>query len=150
MVLTYFHSPSQQAHTLYYKNDLLKSLKKNPIHVLAPTQNCPYLEYTYKGTFMLSAVLLRLQIHIFYIMTNLNLLCCAQLLSRSVMSNLFATPWTAVCQVPLSMGFSRQEYWSGSHALRQGIYPNWGSDSGLLHCMWILYHLSHQGSPYDD
>ena len=25
---------------------------------------------------------------------------------------LFATPWTAVYQAPLSMGFSRQEYWS--------------------------------------
>ena len=26
---------------------------------------------------------------------------------------LFATPWTIACQAPLSMGFSRQEYWSG-------------------------------------
>ena len=26
---------------------------------------------------------------------------------------LFATPWTAACQAPLPMGFSRQEYWSG-------------------------------------
>ena len=26
---------------------------------------------------------------------------------------LFATPWTTVHQAPLSMGFSRQEYWSG-------------------------------------
>ena len=26
---------------------------------------------------------------------------------------LFATPWTVACQVPLSMGFSRQEYLSG-------------------------------------
>ena len=26
---------------------------------------------------------------------------------------LFATPWTAAYQTPLSMGFSRQEYWSG-------------------------------------
>ena len=26
---------------------------------------------------------------------------------------LFETPWTAACQAPLSMGFSRQEYWSG-------------------------------------
>ena len=26
---------------------------------------------------------------------------------------LFATPWTVVWQVPLTMGFSRQEYWSG-------------------------------------
>ena len=24
-----------------------------------------------------------------------------------------ATPWTITCQAPLSMGFSRQEYWSG-------------------------------------
>jgi len=24
---------------------------------------------------------------------------------------LFATPWTVACQAPLSMGFSRQEYW---------------------------------------
>ena len=26
---------------------------------------------------------------------------------------LFATPWTAACQAPLSMEFSRQEYWNG-------------------------------------
>ena len=26
---------------------------------------------------------------------------------------LFATPWTVACQAPLSMGFSKQEYWSG-------------------------------------
>ena len=26
---------------------------------------------------------------------------------------LFATAWTVAYQVPLSMGFSRQEYWSG-------------------------------------
>ena len=25
----------------------------------------------------------------------------------------FATPWTAAYRAPLSMGFSRQEYWSG-------------------------------------
>ena len=35
---------------------------------------------------------------------------CAQLLSRV---QLFVTPWTAVQQAPLSMEFSRQEYWSG-------------------------------------
>ena len=26
---------------------------------------------------------------------------------------LFVTPWTVACQSPLSMEFSRQEYWSG-------------------------------------
>ena len=28
-------------------------------------------------------------------------------------SCLFATPWTVACQAPLSVEFSRQEYWSG-------------------------------------
>ena len=32
---------------------------------------------------------------------------------RSVASNSFATLWAAAVQVPLSMGFPRQEYWSG-------------------------------------
>ena len=30
------------------------------------------------------------------------------------MSNSFGTPWTVALQAPLSMGFPRQEYWSGS------------------------------------
>jgi len=29
------------------------------------------------------------------------------------MSNSFATPWAIAHQAPLSMGFPRQEYWSG-------------------------------------
>ena len=32
----------------------------------------------------------------------------------------FVTPWTVVCQAPPSIGFSRQEYWSGCHFLLQG------------------------------
>ena len=35
----------------------------------------------------------------------------------------------------------------GSHSLLQGIFLIQGSNLGLLHCRWILYHLSHQGSP---
>ena len=35
-----------------------------------------------------------------------------------------ATIWTTACQTPLSMGFSRQEYWSGCHFLLQGIFTN--------------------------
>ena len=35
------------------------------------------------------------------------------LLSQFSCVQLCATLWTAVCQAPLSMGFSRQEYWSG-------------------------------------
>ena len=32
---------------------------------------------------------------------------------------LLATPWTAAQQAPPSMGFARQEYWSGMHCLLQ-------------------------------
>ena len=32
------------------------------------------------------------------------------------------------------------------HAFLQGIFLNQGSNPGVLHCRWILYHLSHQGS----
>ena len=35
----------------------------------------------------------------------------------------------------------------GSHSVLQGIFLTQGSNSGLLHCSQILYHLSHQGSP---
>ena len=54
------------------------------------------------------------------------------------------TPWTVAHQAPLSMGFSRQESWSGCHALLQGIFPTQGLNAGLLHGRWILYHVSHQ------
>ena len=39
---------------------------------------------------------------------------------------LFVTPWTAVCQAPLSMGFSRQEYWSGLPFPTPGHLPDPG------------------------
>ena len=35
----------------------------------------------------------------------------------------------------------------GCHTLLQGIFPTQGSTPGLPHCRWILYHLSHLGSP---
>ena len=33
----------------------------------------------------------------------------------------------------------------GCHSLLWGIFLTQGSNPGLLHCRWILYHLSHQG-----
>ena len=35
----------------------------------------------------------------------------------------------------------------GSLSLLQGIFPTQGSNPGLSHCRWILYQLSHKGSP---
>ena len=36
---------------------------------------------------------------------------------------LYAIPWTAACQAPLSMEFSRQEYWSGLPFPPPGDFP---------------------------
>ena len=46
-----------------------------------------------------------------------------KLLSRV---RLFATLWTVAYQAPLSMGFSRQEYWSGLSVPSPGDLPNPG------------------------
>ena len=73
--------------------------------------------------------------------------CAVCVLSHSVVSHSFATPWTVACQPPLSMGFSRQEYRSGLPCLLQGIFPTQGLNPCLLHCRWILYPLSLPGKP---
>ena len=43
---------------------------------------------------------------------------------------LFATPWTMAHQAPPSMGFSRQEYWSGLPFPSPGDLPNPGIEPG--------------------
>ena len=43
---------------------------------------------------------------------------------------LFATPWTVAYQAPPSMGFSRQEYWSGLSFPSPGDLPNPGIKPG--------------------
>ena len=43
---------------------------------------------------------------------------------------LFATPWTVACQAPLSLGFSKQEYWSGLPFPSPGDLPNPGIEPG--------------------
>ena len=42
---------------------------------------------------------------------------------------LFVIPWTEVCQAPLSIKFSRQEYWSGLPFPSPGNLP----DPGVKH-----------------
>jgi len=49
-------------------------------------------------------------------------------------------------QAPPSMGFSRQECWTGLPFLQEIILTQ-GLNPGLPHCRQMLYHLSHQGSP---
>ena len=45
---------------------------------------------------------------------------------------LFATPWTVARQAPLSMGFSRQEYWSGLPFPPPGDLPDPGIEPASL------------------
>ena len=45
------------------------------------------------------------------------------------MSNTFVIPWTIACQAPLSMGFSRQEYWSGFPFPSPGDLPDTGIET---------------------
>ena len=53
----------------------------------------------------------------------------ACLLSSFSHIQIFATPWTAAHQAPLSMGFSRQEYWSELPFPLPGDLPNPGTES---------------------
>ena len=57
-------------------------------------------------------------------------------------------PTLCTRQAPWSMEFSKQEYWVGCLALLQRIFLTQGANLGLPHRMQILYHLSHQGSPF--
>ena len=61
-----------------------------------------------------------------------------------------ATPWTVTQQAPLSMGFPRQEYWSGFPLPPQGNHPNPGTEPLAGRFFTIVppgkpmkYHLRH-------
>ena len=65
-------------------------------------------------------------------------------LSRAVMSN-SATPWTAVHQTPLSMGFSRQQYWSRLPFPPPGDLP----DPGIKPMFYIrIKDVNFSGPPF--
>ena len=76
-------------------------------------------------------------------MTHSSFQVCAQLLCHVW---LFETPWTVALQAPLSMGFPKQEYWSGLPLPFPGDLPNPGIKPVSLAFASRL-SLSHQGSP---
>ena len=59
--------------------------------------------------------------HLTYQQKKLKLLTCVRL---------FATPWTVAYQVPPSMGFTSQEYWSGLPFSSPGDLPKQGIEPG--------------------
>ena len=78
------------------------------------------------------------------------LLC---MLNRSSRVRLFATPWTVAHQAPLSLGFSRQEHWSGSSFPSPGInpQPRDQTQASYVSCAGtgrqVLSHWCHLGNP---
>ena len=76
------------------------------------------------------------------------------MISLSVMFNLYVTPWTVVRQAPLSMGSSRQEYWSGLpfHPPDPGMNPHpcvsciGSGDSSPLSHLGSLRFFKHEDS----
>ena len=70
----------------------------------------------------------------------------------SVVSDSLRPYWTVAHQAPLSMGFSRQEYWIWV-AMPSSMASYWPRDQAhvcllrLLHFRQILYPVSHLGSP---
>ena len=70
---------------------------------------------------------------------------CLLCISCSVMSD-SATPGTAACQAPLSIGFSRQEYWSVAISFSRDL-PNPGIETVSLHWQVGSLLLARLGSP---
>ena len=66
------------------------------------------------------------------------IICCCCLVAK--LCPAICDPWTVAGQTPLSMRFSRKEYWSGCHFFLQGIFLTQGIKPGLLLGRRILYH----------
>ena len=76
----------------------------------------------------------------------MNQLCCA-VLSHSFVSDSLWPPWIAARQAPLSMGFSRQEFWSGLPFPPPGDLPDPGIEPASPAWQVDSCPRSHQGSP---
>ena len=74
------------------------------------------------------------------IITKLLFIFCVCVLSRV---RLFATPWTVAHQAPLSMGLSRQAYWSGLSCHPPEELPDPGTEPSSLVCCTCRRVLCH-------
>ena len=107
--------------------------RKRPAVQLVAT-SCQSLPLSSRVLSLSVSLLLFLQRHQLYQISVCMLSCFSHV-------QLFVTLWTVAHQAPLSIVFSRQEYWS------ELPFPSPESKLGLLHGRQIPYHLNHQGSP---
>ena len=117
--------------------DSPQSLRREPSPAVTPWFQTPALQNCERVNFCL----LKLPGLWWFVMTALGNSCVcvrAQSLSRA---RPFATPWTVAHQTPLSMGFPRQEYWSGLPFPSPGDLPNPGIEPSCVSYIssWIFY-----------
>ena len=73
---------------------------------------------------------------------------CMCALSCSAVSDLFVTPWTVAGQAPLSMRFSRQEYWRGLPFPPPGDVPHPGIEPTFPALAGGFFTTEPPGKPY--
>ena len=99
----YFNKAVKKWHIAWENsNNTEKCIKKKKLLKISPPSN--YQLYHFGGCLLL----------LFSIITHTQKYVSSLMLCLGTHhSPLFETPWTVALQAPLSMGFSRQEYWSG-------------------------------------
>ena len=104
---------------------------KAPDKVWTPSNEVGYLDTKKRGWFYLNCMVKRKQ--------KWSSFNCVLL---------FVTSWTVALQPPLSMGFSRQQYWGGLPCPSPGDLSNPGIEPGSPAFQVDYLPLSHQGSPH--
>ena len=110
------------------------------IFSLQPSVNCSYLCLTYYLSICISLFLslsLSLSLHLISYFKEVSEKW-KFLSSVRICDPMDCSPWSSPSQ---NTGV-------GSLSLLQGIFPTQGSNPGFPHCRWILYQLSHKGSPF--
>ena len=84
----------------------------------------------------------------FLVQFFVTVVCSCSVVSMDLWScSVFETPWTVAHQGPLSMGFPRQEHWSGLLLSSPGNLPDPGIKPSSPALVEVLYPPSHRGSP---
>ena len=81
--------------------------------------------------------LLLIQVKYEVVRQKISLRVCASVLNHVWF---FATPWPVACKAPLSIEFSKQEYWSGLPFSTPGDPPNPGIEHLSPSLAGALYH----------
>ena len=104
----------------------------------------------FAGKFFTNWAVREARMHIYiHTCTYIRTYVCVRVLSFSGISN-SCNPWTVACQAPLSMQFSRQEYWVATSYFRGSSQPsNW---TQVSYISWVgrqnLYHWVTWEAPY--